>query len=175
MCFLLCGSWLEHWVAGKITLPSTILQFWDLGGQRGIRSIWPRYYDDCHAVAFVIDAEDRERLGEGWDVFGRSPYGPRSPAKAHAQRRKIAFSRRPRYLESRSCFLPTSRTRLIVSAWRKFAKTMRHGTSERLRALGAGMAALLTSMKLGESVLPASMSWASLHSKGPSPTSLFKE
>ncbi|KAL4249046.1 P-loop containing nucleoside triphosphate hydrolase [Abortiporus biennis] len=37
---------------GKITLPSTILQFWDLGGQRGIRSIW-----------------HRERLGEGWEVF----------------------------------------------------------------------------------------------------------
>ncbi|KAI0028928.1 P-loop containing nucleoside triphosphate hydrolase protein [Vararia minispora EC-137] len=54
---------------GKITLPSTILQFWDLGGQRGIRSIWPRYYDDCHAVVFVVDAEDRERLGEGWEVF----------------------------------------------------------------------------------------------------------
>ncbi|CAL1706215.1 unnamed protein product [Somion occarium] len=54
---------------GKITLPSTILQFWDLGGQRGIRSIWHKYYDDCHAVVFVIDAEDRERLGEGWEVF----------------------------------------------------------------------------------------------------------
>ncbi|KAI0786593.1 P-loop containing nucleoside triphosphate hydrolase protein [Abortiporus biennis] len=54
---------------GKITLPSTILQFWDLGGQRGIRSIWHRYYDDCHAVVFVIDADDRERLGEGWEVF----------------------------------------------------------------------------------------------------------
>ncbi|KAI0049971.1 P-loop containing nucleoside triphosphate hydrolase protein [Auriscalpium vulgare] len=54
---------------GKITLPSTILQFWDLGGQRGIRSIWPRYYDDCHAVVYVIDADDRERLGEGWEVF----------------------------------------------------------------------------------------------------------
>ncbi|KAK7692207.1 hypothetical protein QCA50_003831 [Cerrena zonata] len=54
---------------GKITLPSTILQFWDLGGQRGIRSIWHRYYEDCHAVVFVIDAEDRERLGEGWEVF----------------------------------------------------------------------------------------------------------
>ncbi|TFK25184.1 P-loop containing nucleoside triphosphate hydrolase protein [Coprinopsis marcescibilis] len=54
---------------GKITLPSTILQFWDLGGQRGIRNIWPKYYDDCHAVVFVIDAEDRERLGEGWEVF----------------------------------------------------------------------------------------------------------
>ncbi|CAK5265425.1 unnamed protein product [Mycena citricolor] len=54
---------------GTITLPSTILQFWDLGGQRGIRNIWHRYYEDCHAVAYVIDAEDRERLGEGWEVF----------------------------------------------------------------------------------------------------------
>ncbi|ETW80477.1 hypothetical protein HETIRDRAFT_169233 [Heterobasidion irregulare TC 32-1] len=54
---------------GRITLPSTILQFWDLGGQRGIRSIWPRYYDDCHAVVYVIDADDRERLSEGWEVF----------------------------------------------------------------------------------------------------------
>ncbi|EIM83026.1 P-loop containing nucleoside triphosphate hydrolase protein [Stereum hirsutum FP-91666 SS1] len=54
---------------GKISLPSTILQFWDLGGQRGIRSIWSKYYDDCHAVVYVIDAEDRERLGEGWEVF----------------------------------------------------------------------------------------------------------
>src|SRR5882757_4274183 len=57
---------------GKITLPSTILKFWDLGGQKGIRSIWPRYYDDCHAVVYVIDAEDRERLVEGWEVFGTS-------------------------------------------------------------------------------------------------------
>ncbi|KAJ8481791.1 hypothetical protein ONZ45_g15189 [Pleurotus djamor] len=54
---------------GKITLPSTILQFWDLGGQRGIRNIWHRYYDDCHAVVYVIDADDRERLAEGWEVF----------------------------------------------------------------------------------------------------------
>ncbi|TFY69139.1 hypothetical protein EVG20_g3277 [Dentipellis fragilis] len=54
---------------GKISLPSTILQLWDLGGQKGIRSIWPRYYDDCHAVVYVVDAEDRERLSEGWEVF----------------------------------------------------------------------------------------------------------
>ncbi len=55
---------------GKITFSSTILKFWDLGGQRGIRSIWHRYYDDCHAVVYVIDAQDRERLSEGWEVFG---------------------------------------------------------------------------------------------------------
>jgi ADP-ribosylation factor related protein 1 len=55
-------------------LPSSILNFFDLGGQRGIRSIWHRYYDDCHAVAYVIDAQDRERLSEGLEVFGTFTY-----------------------------------------------------------------------------------------------------
>ncbi|KIY44531.1 P-loop containing nucleoside triphosphate hydrolase protein [Fistulina hepatica ATCC 64428] len=54
---------------GTITLSSSVLQFWDLGGQKGIRTIWPRYYDDCHAVVYVIDGEDRDRLNEGWEVF----------------------------------------------------------------------------------------------------------
>ena len=55
---------------GKIALPSSILQFWDLGGQRDIRNIWVKYYDSCHAVAYVVDASDLERLAEGWEVFG---------------------------------------------------------------------------------------------------------
>lgn len=45
-------------------------QEWSLGGQRGIRSIWHRYYDECHAVAYVIDASDKDRLDDGWEVFG---------------------------------------------------------------------------------------------------------
>lgn len=66
---------------GKISLPSTILQFWDLGGQRDIRTIWERYYDECHAVAYVVDAADQERLDEGWSVFGMFPstHPPRLP------------------------------------------------------------------------------------------------
>lgn len=55
---------------GKISLPSTTLHFFDLGGQRDIRSIWPKYYDECHAVIFVLDACDQARLSEGWEVFG---------------------------------------------------------------------------------------------------------
>lgn len=51
-------------------MPSTTLHFFDLGGQRDIRSIWPKYYDECHAVVFVIDASDQGRLSEGWEVFG---------------------------------------------------------------------------------------------------------
>ena len=55
---------------GKISLPSTTLRFFDLGGQRDIRSIWPKYYDECHAVVFVLDAVDQGRLAESWQVFG---------------------------------------------------------------------------------------------------------
>ena|SRR6266478_3019030 len=65
--------WLRFHPAGKIALPSAMLQFWDLGGQRGIRSIWPKYYDDCHAVVYVVDAVDHERLSEGWEAFGMFP------------------------------------------------------------------------------------------------------
>jgi len=56
---------------GRITLSSSVLQFWDLGGQRDIRSIWPKYYADCHAVCFVIDSTDRDRLAECWEIFGK--------------------------------------------------------------------------------------------------------
>jgi ADP-ribosylation factor related protein 1 len=63
---------LTDMVVGKINLPSTTLHFFDLGGQRDIRSIWPKYYDECHAVVFVLDACDQARLSEGWEVFGMS-------------------------------------------------------------------------------------------------------
>ncbi|ELU37696.1 Arf domain-containing protein [Rhizoctonia solani AG-1 IA] len=46
------------------------MKFFDLGGQRDIRTIWSKYYDDCHAVIYMIDAADRDRLWDGWEVFG---------------------------------------------------------------------------------------------------------
>lgn len=85
--------------AGKIALPSAVLQFWDLGGQRGIRSIWPKYYDDCHAVVYVVDAVDHERLSEGWEVFGTflfHPFHSLSPSQLPG----LAISQRNRGLKS---------------------------------------------------------------------------
>ena len=29
--------------------------FWDLGGQKILRSIWKKYYTECHGIIFVID------------------------------------------------------------------------------------------------------------------------
>ncbi|KAI8821060.1 ADP-ribosylation factor family-domain-containing protein [Fimicolochytrium jonesii] len=49
---------------GKVDIASTRLTFWDLGGQRELHSIWSKYYSECHAIVFVVDACDRERLEE---------------------------------------------------------------------------------------------------------------
>lgn len=50
---------------GKIDFSSSIkLIMWDLGGQPGLRNIWDKYYSDCHAVLFVVDASRPERFDE---------------------------------------------------------------------------------------------------------------
>ena len=49
-----------------------MLQFWDLGGQTDLRTIWPKYFADCHAVCYVIDSTDTARMDEVWSVFGAS-------------------------------------------------------------------------------------------------------
>uniref|UniRef100_A0A7N0UYE8 ADP-ribosylation factor-related protein 1 n=1 Tax=Kalanchoe fedtschenkoi TaxID=63787 RepID=A0A7N0UYE8_KALFE len=41
---------------GRLEVSNTKLVFWDLGGQPGLRSIWEKYYEEAHAVMYVIDA-----------------------------------------------------------------------------------------------------------------------
>ncbi|KAK7332282.1 hypothetical protein VNO80_29032 [Phaseolus coccineus] len=41
---------------GRIEVANSKLVFWDLGGQPGLRSIWEKYYEEAHAVIFVVDA-----------------------------------------------------------------------------------------------------------------------
>eukprot|EP01089_Gocevia_fonbrunei_P013431 TRINITY_DN344_c0_g2_i2.p1 TRINITY_DN344_c0_g2~~TRINITY_DN344_c0_g2_i2.p1 ORF type:complete len:178 (-),score=41.21 TRINITY_DN344_c0_g2_i2:58-591(-) len=38
---------------------------WDVGGQDKIRPLWRHYYQNTQAVIFVVDSNDRERIGEG--------------------------------------------------------------------------------------------------------------
>jgi ADP-ribosylation factor related protein 1 len=47
------------------------LVLWDLGGAEALRSIWERYLDDAHALAFVVDSSPsgRARLAEARDVM----------------------------------------------------------------------------------------------------------
>ncbi|KAJ9107599.1 hypothetical protein QFC21_001058 [Naganishia friedmannii] len=46
-------------------------------GQASIRSIWEKYYDECHAVVFVLDSADQARLSEAWEVFDSVITSPR--------------------------------------------------------------------------------------------------
>eukprot|EP00483_Globobulimina_turgida_P009819 UN09838 len=40
------------------------LQFWDLPGQTGFRKIWTHYYTEVHAIVFMVDSADTDRLNE---------------------------------------------------------------------------------------------------------------
>jgi len=37
---------------------------WDIGGQDRIRPLWKFYYNDTHAIIFVVDSNDRDRIDE---------------------------------------------------------------------------------------------------------------
>lgn len=45
------------------------LKFWDLGGQRSLRSMWLRYYRSCHGIIFIIDSTDTERFQECYETL----------------------------------------------------------------------------------------------------------
>ncbi|SCU88217.1 LAFA_0E11386g1_1 [Lachancea sp. 'fantastica'] len=47
-----------------IPIESSILKFWDVGGQESLRALWSEYYSQAHGIIFVIDSADRERLEE---------------------------------------------------------------------------------------------------------------
>jgi len=36
---------------------------WDVGGQEKLRQLWKHYYDGANAIIYVIDSNDRERMG----------------------------------------------------------------------------------------------------------------
>ncbi|KAI8370382.1 ADP-ribosylation factor family-domain-containing protein [Radiomyces spectabilis] len=54
---------------GRVDIKSSRINFWDLGGQRDLQSLWERYYSECHAIVFVVDSTDSKRLEECKDTF----------------------------------------------------------------------------------------------------------
>lgn len=49
---------------GRMEAFNTNLIFWDLGGQQGLRSIWDKYFDETHAVIYVVDSACPQRFDE---------------------------------------------------------------------------------------------------------------
>lgn len=54
---------------GKVEIGSLRLNFWDLGGQEELHSLWHKYFEDSHALIFVIDACDTHRFKEVHNAF----------------------------------------------------------------------------------------------------------
>ena len=44
---------------------------WDVGGQDKIRPLWRHYFQNTQGLIFVIDSNDRERVGEARDELQR--------------------------------------------------------------------------------------------------------
>ncbi|GAB1598207.1 ADP-ribosylation factor-related protein 1-like [Argonauta hians] len=56
---------------GKIDIGSVRLNFWDLGGQEELQSLWDKYYAESHAIIYIVDSSDRERLEESKEAFDK--------------------------------------------------------------------------------------------------------
>ena len=42
---------------------------WDLAGQKTLRSYWKSYYPGSHAIVFIVDASDAERIKSAANEF----------------------------------------------------------------------------------------------------------
>jgi len=56
---------------GVINTEGCSLNFWDLGGQEELQSLWDKYYAESHAIIFLVDAFDRDRIAESKKVFDK--------------------------------------------------------------------------------------------------------
>eukprot|EP00466_Bigelowiella_natans_P008076 jgi/Bigna1/87953/estExt_fgenesh1_pg.C_260079 len=54
---------------GKIETGRVKLLLWDLGGQEGLRQLWHNYFAEAHAVIFIVDSTDVERLREAKEIL----------------------------------------------------------------------------------------------------------
>ena len=55
---------------GKIDIAGIRLNFWDLGGQEELQSLWDKYYAESHAVIYIVDSSDRDRIPISKETFG---------------------------------------------------------------------------------------------------------
>jgi ADP-ribosylation factor related protein 1 len=54
---------------GKIDIENVRLNFWDLGGQEELQSLWDKYYAESHAVIYIVDSSDQDRIEESKQAF----------------------------------------------------------------------------------------------------------
>lgn len=60
-------------VEGIETRNGVSMTMWDVGGQEKIRKLWRHYFQGTHALVFVVDSQDRDRMStareELWKIL----------------------------------------------------------------------------------------------------------
>ena len=46
----------------EVTYKNVHFTVWDVGGQKKLRNMWKHYYDGVHAIIFVVDSADHDRI-----------------------------------------------------------------------------------------------------------------
>jgi small GTP-binding protein len=54
-----------------MTYKDMSITVWDVGGQDNIRSLWRHYYQNTQVLIFVVDSNDKDRMGEAHDELHR--------------------------------------------------------------------------------------------------------
>lgn len=49
---------------GRASFGRVNILFWDMGGGESLRELWANYFDESHAILFVLDAADEARFPE---------------------------------------------------------------------------------------------------------------
>ena len=55
----------------KVQYKNVMFTVWDVGGQDKIRPLWRHYYQNTQGLIFVVDSNDRDRVGEARDELHR--------------------------------------------------------------------------------------------------------
>ncbi|XP_054462897.1 ADP-ribosylation factor 2a [Anoplopoma fimbria] len=54
-----------------VTYKNITFTVWDVGGQDKIRPLWRHYFQNTQGIIFVVDSNDRERVGEAKEELQR--------------------------------------------------------------------------------------------------------
>ncbi len=53
----------------KVQYKNVVFTVWDVGGQEKLRPLWRHYFNNTDALIFVVDSQDRERIGKSAAEF----------------------------------------------------------------------------------------------------------
>lgn len=68
--------WLTDWLLSGFNVETVEYKnisftVWDVGGQDKIRPLWRHYFQNTQGLIFVVDSNDRERIGEAREELMR--------------------------------------------------------------------------------------------------------